>query len=66
MQFVRASLADSLLDLPDGSAGASRPVFLFGCTFSSLQVRSRVSFRGMTPRPLLESFQLYVRPPPAY
>jgi hypothetical protein len=39
---------------------------LFVSCFSNLPVRSRVGLRGMIPRLLLESFQLYVRPPPAY
>ena len=44
---------------------AAAAVLLVAC-FSNLQAKSRVSFEGVTRRPLLESFQLYVRPPPAY
>src|SRR5437667_2391029 len=36
---------------------------LFVACFSNLRVRSHVTFRGTSPRPLLEFFQLHVRPP---
>jgi hypothetical protein len=39
-------------------------VLLFVAFFSNLPARPRVSFRKVTPNPLLESFELYVRPPP--
>ena len=65
MQF-RAGSSSGTVCLTCLMAQPAAAAVLFVARFSSLQVRSRVSFRGMTPRPLLESFQLYVRPPPAY